>query len=140
VHLFGLYLHQISTDLDEFWCTRKQNTMPNLWVHGYGFGTVFCLRVHQNSSKSVKRWWRYSSNTCAPIFVVLHYFCHKLHSPETVGTKGPKNPCHALPVFILYLQSSLGITVPTRESLLVSYIVNLVPLWEPVCHCQKAYC
>ena len=45
-----------------------------------------------------------------------------------------------LPVFILCLQSSLGITVPTRESLLVSYIVNLVPLWEPVCHCQKAYC
>src|SRR5712671_6402161 len=40
-----------------------------------------------------------------------------------------------LPVFIICLQPSLGITVPTRESPLVSYIVNLVPLWKPVCHC-----
>jgi len=45
-----------------------------------------------------------------------------------------------LPVFILCLQPSLDITVPTRESPLVSYAINLVPLWESICYCQKAYC
>src|SRR5712671_6492892 len=71
-HLFELYLHQISTDLDEIWCMRKQNTVPKPKPMGTGFGTVFCLRVHQISSKSVEIWWRYSPNRCAPIFVVLH--------------------------------------------------------------------
>src|SRR5882757_7641301 len=70
-HLFELYLHQISTDLDEIWCTRKQNTVPKPKPMGTGFGTVFCLRVHQISSKSVEIWWKYSSNRCAPIFRVL---------------------------------------------------------------------
>src|SRR5712671_3431679 len=50
-HLFELYLHQISTKLDEFWCTCKQNTVPNPYLCTHGFGMVFCLHVHQNSSK-----------------------------------------------------------------------------------------
>src|SRR5712672_2784864 len=46
-HLFELYLHQISTNLDEFWCTRKQNTMPNPYPCTHGFGMVFCLHMHK---------------------------------------------------------------------------------------------
>jgi len=98
VHLFELYLHQISTDLDEFWCTRKQNTVPNLYLCTHGFGTVFCLCMHQTSSKSVKLWWRYSSIKCTPILLSSINFII-ISTPQGLWErKGQKNPYHALSV------------------------------------------
>jgi len=71
-YLFELYLHQNWSDLNEFWCTHKQNTMPNPYPCTHGFGMVFCLCMHQNASKLLQLWWKYSSNKCVPIFIVLH--------------------------------------------------------------------
>src|SRR5712672_4046094 len=84
--LVRTYLSYISTKFRQIWMSfgaRVSKTPCQTHTCTHGFGTVFCLHVHQNSSKLVEIWWRYSSNKCAPISVVLHYFHHKLHSPGT---------------------------------------------------------
>jgi len=54
-HLFELYLHQRLTNLDKFWCTRKQNTMPNPYL---------CKTVYPQV-------WHGVLLTCAPEFIQI---------------------------------------------------------------------
>ena len=45
VHLFELYLHQVLTDLDEFWCMHKQDTAKPVPVYPQVWHGVLLMRA-----------------------------------------------------------------------------------------------